>query len=61
MPISSMRGMPLHELCALYGAEHGFVEGQQEMAHEAADGYLESTMREHLAHIGPHARKHKRR
>jgi ferritin-like metal-binding protein YciE len=46
----------LHELSKTYDAELKFVEGQQKMAHEASDGKLESSIREHIEQTRLHSR-----
>ena len=56
MPVTDIHEVFLHELSEIYDAEHRFVEGQQEMAQNATDGNLESTIREHLEHTRLHAR-----
>ena len=56
MPIANPQEKFVHELCLVYDAEHQFVEGQQEMAQEATDGDLESSIREHIEQTRLHIR-----
>ena len=56
MAITHPQEMFLHELCLTYDAEHQFLEGQQEMAQNAIDQELESSIREHIEQTRLHIR-----
>ena len=56
MPINNAQELFVHNLSAIYDAEHQFVEGQQEMAQQASDQDLRSAIEEHISQTEQHAR-----
>jgi ferritin-like metal-binding protein YciE len=56
MAISNAQELFVHNLRAIYDAEHLFVEGQQEMAQNATDQDLKSAIEEHIDQTQQHAR-----
>ena len=56
MPINNAQELFLHDLCELYDAEHRFLEGQQEMAENAANGDLKGAIQNHIEQTEQHAR-----
>ena len=56
MPINNAQELFIHDLSAIYDAEHQFVEGQQEMAQQATDQDLRSAIEEHIGQTEQHAR-----
>jgi ferritin-like metal-binding protein YciE len=56
MPINNVQELFIHDLSAIYDAEHQFVEGQQEMAQQATDQDLRSAIEEHIGQTEQHAR-----
>ena len=56
MAISNAQELFVHNLSAIYDAEHQFVEGQQEMAQNANDPDLKSVIEEHIGQTQQQAR-----
>lgn len=56
MPINNAQELFLHDLCELYDAEHRFLDGQQEMAENAANGDLKGAIQNHIEQTEQHAR-----
>jgi ferritin-like metal-binding protein YciE/sporulation protein YlmC with PRC-barrel domain len=56
LPIPDVRELFVHELGAIYDAEHRFLEGQQEMAQEATDQDLKEAIQQHIEQTDEHIR-----
>lgn len=56
MPIASTRELLLHDVCALYDAEHRFLEGQVQMAHRATNSKLQGSIEDHIYQTRRHIR-----
>lgn len=54
MPISSVHGLFVHELCEIYDAEHRFLDGQVKMVHKAANYELQSSIENHIVQTRQH-------
>ncbi len=56
MPIAQVQELFAYELGIIYDAEHRFLEGQQEMAQQATDQDLKSSIQQHIEQIEQHIR-----
>ena len=54
IPISNAHELVVHKLGTIYGAEHQFVEGQQEMVQQAGDEDLRSATEGHIDQTEQH-------
>lgn len=56
MPIAQVQELFAYELGIIYDAEHRFLEGQQEMAQQATDQNLRSSIQQHIEQTEQHIR-----